>query len=134
MGDEGGFAPNLASARDALDFIMRSVEQAGYRPGDDVVLALDCAATEFFRDGAYHMEGEGRTLSPDEMAGYLAELARDYPIRSIEDGMARGRSRRLEGADRRGSAARSSWSATICSSPIRSGCGWGSSRGWPTRS
>ena len=87
VGDEGGFAPNLASARDALDFIMRSVEQAGYRPGDDVVLALDCAATEFFRDGAYHMEGEGRTLSPDEMAGYLAELARDYPIRSIEDGM-----------------------------------------------
>jgi enolase len=87
VGDEGGFAPNLASARDALDFIMRSVEQAGYRPGDDVVLALDCAATEFFKDGAYHMEGEGRTLSPDEMAAYLAELARDYPIRSIEDGM-----------------------------------------------
>ena len=87
VGDEGGFAPNLASARDALDFIMRSVEQAGYKPGDDVVLALDCAATEFFRDGAYHMEGEGRTLSPDEMAAYLAELARDYPIRSIEDGM-----------------------------------------------
>lgn len=87
VGDEGGFAPNLASARDALDFIMRSVEQAGYKPGDDVVLALDCAATEFFRDGAYHMEGEGRTLSPNEMAGYLAELARDYPIRSIEDGM-----------------------------------------------
>ena len=87
VGDEGGFAPNLASARDALDFIMRSVEQAGYKPGDDVVLALDCAATEFFRDGAYRMEGEGRMLSPDEMAAYLAELARDYPIRSIEDGM-----------------------------------------------
>ncbi|WP_114951286.1 phosphopyruvate hydratase [Sphingosinicella terrae] len=88
VGDEGGFAPNLASARDALDFIMRSVEQAGYTPGDDVVLALDCAATEFFRDGAYRMEGEGRTLSPDEMAAYLAELAGAYPIRSIEDGMA----------------------------------------------
>ncbi len=88
VGDEGGFAPNLASARDALDFIMRSVEQAGYKPGDDVVLALDCAATEYFRDGAYHMEGEGRTLSPDEMVSYLADLARDYPIRSIEDGMA----------------------------------------------
>ncbi|MGQ0659703.1 phosphopyruvate hydratase [Sphingosinicella sp.] len=88
VGDEGGFAPNLASARDALDFIMRSVEQAGYTPGDDVVLALDCAATEFFKDSAYRMEGEGRTLSPDEMAGYLAELARAYPIRSIEDGMA----------------------------------------------
>jgi enolase len=88
VGDEGGFAPNLASARDALDFIMRSVEKAGYKPGDDVVLALDCAATEFFRDGAYRMEGEGRTLSPDEMAAYLAELCDSYPIASIEDGMA----------------------------------------------
>jgi enolase len=88
VGDEGGFAPNLASARDALDFIMKSVEQAGYRPGDDVVLALDCAATEYSRGGAYHMEGEGRTLSPAENAEYLAALARDYPIASIEDGMA----------------------------------------------
>jgi enolase len=88
VGDEGGFAPNLASARDALDFIMKSVEQAGYKPGDDVVLALDCAATEYYRDGAYHMEGEGRTLSPAENADYLAALARDYPISSIEDGMA----------------------------------------------
>ncbi len=88
VGDEGGFAPALASTRDALDFIMKSVEQAGYRPGDDVVLALDCAATEFFKDGAYHMEGEGRTLSPSEMADYLAELTRTYPILSIEDGMA----------------------------------------------
>jgi enolase len=88
VGDEGGFAPNLASARDALDFIMRSIEQAGYKPGDDVMLALDCAATEFFRDGAYRMEGEGRILSPDEMAVYLAELCDSYPIASIEDGMA----------------------------------------------
>jgi len=88
VGDEGGFAPNLASARDALDFIMRSVEKAGYRPGDDVMLALDCAATEFFKDGAYRMEGEGRTLSPDEMAAWLAELCDAYPIASIEDGMA----------------------------------------------
>jgi enolase len=88
VGDEGGFAPNLASARDALDFIMKSVEQAGYRPGDDVVLALDCAATEYYRDGAYRMEGEGLNLSPAENADYLAALARDYPIRSIEDGMA----------------------------------------------
>ena len=87
VGDEGGFAPNLASARDALDFIMRSVESAGYRPGEDVMLALDCAATEFFKDGAYRMEGEGLTLSPTEMADYLAALARDYPILSIEDGM-----------------------------------------------
>jgi enolase len=87
VGDEGGFAPNLASARDALDFIMKSVEQAGYTPGDDVVLALDCAATEYFRDGTYHMEGEGTVLSPVENADYLAALARDYPILSIEDGM-----------------------------------------------
>jgi enolase len=88
VGDEGGFAPALASTRDALDFIMKSVEQAGYRPGDDVVLALDCAATEYYRDGAYRMEGEGRTFSPEEMVGFLAELAAAYPIASIEDGMA----------------------------------------------
>jgi enolase len=87
VGDEGGFAPNLASARDALDFIMQSIGEAGYTAGDDVVLALDCAATEFFRDGAYRMDGEGKTLSPAEMADYLAGLARDYPILSIEDGM-----------------------------------------------
>jgi enolase len=88
VGDEGGFAPALASTRDALDFIMKSIEQAGYVPGDNVVLALDCAATEYYRDGAYRMEGEGRAFSPTEMADYLAELVRDYPIRSIEDGMA----------------------------------------------
>jgi len=88
VGDEGGFAPNLASTRDALDFIMRSIEAAGYRPGDDVLLALDCAATEYFRDGAYRMEGEGRTLPSSENAAFLAGLAADYPIRSIEDGMA----------------------------------------------
>ena len=88
VGDEGGFAPNLASARAALDFIVESVEEAGYKPGDDVVLALDCAATEYFRDGAYHLDGEGKVLSPAEMVDYLAALARDYPILSIEDGMA----------------------------------------------
>lgn len=87
VGDEGGFAPNLASAPDALDFIMSSIEKAGYKPGDDVMLALDCAATEFFKDGAYHLEGEGRSLSPHEMAAYLADLAARYPILSIEDGM-----------------------------------------------
>ena len=87
VGDEGGFAPNLASAPDALDFIMSSIEKAGYKPGDDVMLALDCAATEFFKDGAYRLEGEGRTLSPHEMAAYLADLAARYPILSIEDGM-----------------------------------------------
>ncbi|WNO55044.1 phosphopyruvate hydratase [Stakelama saccharophila] len=88
VGDEGGFAPALGSTTDALDFIMRSVEAAGYTPGDDIMLALDCASTEFFRDGAYHMEGEGKTLSPDEMAQYLDDLVGRYPILSIEDGMA----------------------------------------------
>ncbi|AHE54761.1 phosphopyruvate hydratase [Sphingomonas sanxanigenens] len=87
VGDEGGFAPNLASPADALDFIMRSIEAAGYTPGDDVMLALDCAATEFHKDGAYHLDGEGRVLSPDEMAAYLADLCAKYPIASIEDGM-----------------------------------------------
>jgi enolase len=87
VGDEGGFAPNLASTRGALDFIMKSVEKAGYRPGDDVVLALDCASTEFFKGGAYHMAGEGKTLDSGAMAEYLADLTRVYPILSIEDGM-----------------------------------------------
>jgi enolase len=88
VGDEGGFAPALASASDALDFIMRSIEKAGYRPGEDVVLALDCAASEFFADGAYRMEGEGKILSPADMVEFLADLTRRYPIRSVEDGMA----------------------------------------------
>jgi enolase len=87
VGDEGGFAPNIASAREALDFILRSVESAGYKAGTDVVLALDCAATEFFKNGKYELEGEGRSLSPTEMAAYLTELADAYPIASIEDGM-----------------------------------------------
>ncbi len=87
VGDEGGFAPNLASTRDALDFIMRSVEQAGFKPGSDIVLALDCASTEFFAGGRYDMAGEQISLSPEEMARYLADLCNDYPIRSIEDGM-----------------------------------------------
>ncbi|MES2782616.1 MAG: phosphopyruvate hydratase [Pseudomonadota bacterium] len=87
VGDEGGFAPNLASTRDALDFIMASVEKAGFKAGDDVVLALDCAATEFFRNGKYEISGEGLSLTPHEMADYLAALCKDYPILSIEDGM-----------------------------------------------
>jgi len=88
VGDEGGFAPNLASTREVLDFIVSSVEAAGYTPGDDVVLALDCAATEYFKDGVYDMEGEGRRFAPDEMVAFLADLASAYPIRSIEDGLA----------------------------------------------
>jgi len=87
VGDEGGFAPNIASTRDALDFIMQSIEKAGYKPGENVVLALDCAATEFFKNGKYEISGEGLSLSPVEMADYLAALCADYPIRSIEDGM-----------------------------------------------
>ena len=87
VGDEGGFAPNLASTRDALDFIMASVEKAGFKAGEDIVLALDCAATEFFRNGKYEISGEGLSLTPHEMADYLAALCKDYPILSIEDGM-----------------------------------------------
>jgi enolase len=88
VGDEGGFAPNLPSADAALDFVMKAVQTAGYRPGDDVVLALDCASTEFFKDGSYVYEGEGKTRSRTEQAKYLADLVARYPIRSIEDGMA----------------------------------------------
>lgn len=88
VGDEGGFAPDLASTRAALDFIMESVGKAGFKPGDEVVLALDCASTEFFRNGKYEITGEGLSLTGEEMATYLAELCNAYPIRSIEDGMA----------------------------------------------
>jgi enolase len=87
VGDEGGFAPNLPSAEAALDFVMKSIEQAGYKPGHDVFLATDCAATEFFKNGAYVYEGEGKTRSIKEQAEYLAHLAKTYPIISIEDGL-----------------------------------------------
>ena len=87
VGDEGGFAPNLASTRAALDFIAASIDQAGFKLGSDVVLALDCAATEFFKNGKYEISGEGLSLSPEQMADYLAALVKDYPIKSIEDGM-----------------------------------------------
>jgi len=87
VGDEGGFAPNLSSTTEALDFVMKSIETAGFRPGEDVFLALDCAATEYFRDGVYDMAGEGRKRSPEENADYLAGLVDGYPIISIEDGM-----------------------------------------------
>ncbi len=88
IGDEGGFAPNLSSTRDALDFILKSIEKAGYQPGEDIALALDCAATEYYRDGKYHMVGEGAVMTRDENASYLMGLVKDYPIISIEDGMA----------------------------------------------
>lgn len=88
IGDEGGFAPNLSSTRDALDFILKSIEKAGYAPGQDIYLALDCAATEYYRNGAYELSGEGISLSSEQNVAYLADLSRDYPILSIEDGMA----------------------------------------------
>jgi enolase len=88
IGDEGGFAPNISSTRDALDFILKSIEKAGYKQGEDIYLALDCAATEYYKDGNYVMAGEGKTLSSAENAAYLAALVNDYPIISIEDGMA----------------------------------------------
>ncbi len=88
LGDEGGFAPALGSTREALDFILKSVEKAGYKPGDDICLALDCAATEYFKDGKYVFAGEGKTLSAEENVDYLAALVKDYPIISVEDGCA----------------------------------------------
>ena len=88
IGDEGGFAPNLSSTRVALDFILKSIEKAGYRPGEDICLALDCAATEYFKGGKYEMKGEGKSLTSAENVDWLAGLAADYPIISIEDGMA----------------------------------------------
>ena len=87
VGDEGGFAPAINSAREALDHIEKAVSAAGYSLGDDVLLALDCASSEFFKDGSYRMTGEGKTLSPQAMADWLTDLASNYPIASIEDGM-----------------------------------------------
>ncbi len=87
VGDEGGFAPNLKSADEAIGFILKSIEKAGYTPGEDVALALDCASTEYFKNGKYEMEGEGKSLAPEQHAAFLADLVSRYPIVSIEDGM-----------------------------------------------
>ncbi len=87
VGDEGGFAPNLNSTTDALDFIMKAIEKAGYKPGEEIYLALDCAASEYYEDGVYNYKGEGQKRTSDENAKYLAQLVEDYPIFSIEDGM-----------------------------------------------
>ncbi len=87
IGDEGGFAPNLSSTRDALDFILKAIEKAGYKPGKDIYLALDCAASEYYVDGKYEMKGEGKSLTAAENVAYLEALVNDYPIVSIEDGM-----------------------------------------------
>ncbi len=88
VGDEGGFAPNLASADEAIGFIMKSIEKAGYRPGEDIALALDAASTEFYKNGKYELAGEGKSLSSEQFGQYLADLCGRYPILSIEDGMA----------------------------------------------
>jgi enolase len=88
LGDEGGFAPDLPSNEEAVKLLLQAVEAAGYTPGDEIAIALDVASTEFFRDGAYHLEGEGAQYSPAEFAGVLADLSGRYPIASIEDGMA----------------------------------------------
>ena len=88
LGDEGGFAPDIASAREAMDLILKSIEKAGYKPGEDIYLALDCASTEYFKGGKYEMKGEGLSLTSAENVDYLAKLVADYPIISIEDGMA----------------------------------------------
>ena len=101
VGDEGGFAPNLKSAVDALDFIMKSIEAAGLKPGVDMMLALDCASTEFFHGGKYKMEGEGKTLDSGGMAKYLADLVKRYPDRVDRGRHGGGRLGRLEGADDR---------------------------------
>ena len=87
IGDEGGFAPNLGSNEEAVQLLLQAIEQAGYTPGEDIALALDAASSEYYKDGAYVLEGEGRSLSPAEMVGYLDDLASRYPIVSIEDGM-----------------------------------------------
>ena len=88
VGDEGGFAPALQSTREALDFIVKSIETAGYKPGEDIVLAMDAASSEFYENGKYELKGEGKSLTSEELVDYYADLIRDYPIRSLEDGMA----------------------------------------------
>ena len=87
IGDEGGFAPNIASTQAALDYVMKAIEKAGYKPGTDMTLALDAASTEFYKDGVYHLAGEGKKLTADQMVSYYQDLVKAYPIKSIEDGM-----------------------------------------------
>ena len=101
VGDEGGFAPNLGSTDDALGFVMKAIEAAGYKPGEDIHLAIDAASTEFFKDGKYDLAGEGKVLDAGAMVDYWADLVGRYPIISIEDGMCRGRLGRLGSPHRR---------------------------------
>ena len=131
-GDEGGFAPALSGADEALGFVMRAIEKAGYRPGEDVALALDAAATEFWADGSYRLEGEGRTLDADGMAGYLEELCGRYPIVSVEDGMAEDD---WEGwkalTERLGSRVQLVGDDLFATNPERLARGLGEGAGWP---
>ncbi len=133
VGDEGGFAPNLKSAQAALDFVMTAIDKAGYKAGEDIVLALDCAATEFFKDGAYVYEGERKTRDPKAQAKYLAKLVGD--IRSSRSRTACPRTTSRAGRSSPTSSARSaSWSATTSSSPTPSACPWASRPASATRS
>ncbi len=132
VGDEGGFAPDLATNEDAIKILVQAIEQAGFTPGDDIAIALDPAMSELYRDGAYHLDGEGKVLSSEEMVSYWTHLVATYPIVSIEDGMAEDDWdgwAHLTGARRRHV---SNWSATTCSSPTSTGSGWGSTGASPT--
>ena len=134
VGDEGGFAPNLKSAEAALDYIVKSITAAGYEPGKDVCLGLDCASTEYFKGGKYEMEGEGKSLTSAENVQVPRRARRQVPDHHHRRRHGRGRLGRLEGADRDAGQARSSSSATICSSPTPSGCARASRWASPTRS
>ena len=132
-GDEGGFAPDLGSNEEALEVLVAGIEAAGYEPGRDVAIALDPATSELYRDGAYRLEHEGRTLTSEELADYWADLCDRYPIVSIEDGMDEEDWDGWKLLTERSATACSS-SATTCSSPTRSACGAASRPASPTRS
>ena len=134
VGDEGGFAPNLESNEAALGLLVEAIKTAGYVPGDQVAIALDPAVSELYRDGAYVLEHEGRTLSAQELSSYWVDLAGRYPIISIEDGMDEEDWDGWAHLTVRAREPVCSWSATTCSSPTPSACGAGSTTGWRTRS
>ena len=132
VGDEGGFAPNLGSNEEAIQVIMEAIEQAGYKPGEDVCLALDVASTELFKDGKYHLEGEGKVLDTDGMIAFYENLVNKYPIVSIEDALSEDEWdawKKLTDAI----GDRHSWSG-ICSSPTPSACARVLPKAWPTPS